>query len=132
MSNIREVARLAEVSVATVSRALQQPELVSVKTRNKVLAAVKQAGYQPNLLAVKFRSGKSHNLVVLVPTVANVFFARVISGMQQAAHDKGYSLLLCNTLADEEMEQSYARMVHTSQADGLIQLRANNPLPSWR
>ena len=65
MSNIREVARLAEVSVATVSRALQQPELVSVKTRNKVLAAVKQAGYQPNLLAVKFRSGKSHNLVVL-------------------------------------------------------------------
>ena len=88
MSNIREVARLAEVSVATVSRALQQPELVSVKTRNKVLAAVKQAGYQPNLLAVKFRSGKSHNLVVLVPTVANVFFARVISGMQEAAQQR--------------------------------------------
>ncbi len=127
MSNIREVAQLAAVSVATVSRALQQPDLVSLKTRTKVLAAVKQLGYKPNLMAVKFRSGKTRNLVVLVPTVANVFFARVISGMQQAAHDKGYSLLLCNTLADEEMEQSYARMVHTSQADGLIQLRAHNP-----
>ncbi len=127
MSNIREVARLAEVSVATVSRALQQPELVSVKTRNKVLAAVKQAGYQPNLLAVKFRSGKSHNLVVLVPTVANVFFARVISGMQEAAHQRRYSLLLGNTLADDETEIAYARLVQTSQADGLIQLRAFDP-----
>lgn len=127
MSNIREVARLAEVSVATVSRALQQPELVSVKTRNKVLAAVKQAGYQPNLLAVKFRSGKSHNLVVLVPTVANVFFARVISGMQEAAQQRRYSLLLGNTMADDNAEIAYARLVQTSQADGLIQLRAFDP-----
>lgn len=130
MSNIREVARLAEVSVATVSRALQQPELVSVKTRNKVLAAVKQAGYQPNLLAVKFRSGKSHNLVVLVPTVANVFFARVISGMQEAAQQRRYSLLLGNTMADDKAEIAYARLVQTSQADGLIQLRAFDPFAS--
>lgn len=127
MSNIREVARLAEVSVATVSRTLQQPDLVSLKTRNKVLAAVKAAGYKPNLMAVRFRSGKTHNLVVLVPTVANVFFARVISGMQEAAHEKQYALLLGNTLGDDEMEAAYARMVQTSQADGLIQLRAHNP-----
>ncbi|WP_337879686.1 LacI family DNA-binding transcriptional regulator [Rheinheimera sp.] len=127
MATIHEVAALAEVSVATVSRALQQPERVSDKTRARVLAAVKQTGYKPNLMAVKFRSGKSRNLVVLVPTVANLFFARVITGMQQSAHDKGYSLLLCNTMANEAMEQSYARMVHTSQADGLIQLRAFNP-----
>lgn len=129
MSNIREVARLAEVSVATVSRTLQQPDLVSLKTRNKVLAAVKAAGYKPNLMAVRFRSGKTHNLVVLVPTVANVFFARVISGMQEAAHEKQYALLLGNTLGDDEMEAAYAKMVQTSQADGLIQLRAHNPFP---
>jgi len=127
MSNIREVARLAEVSVATVSRTLQQPDLVSLKTRNKVLAAVKAAGYKPNLMAVRFRSGKTHNLVVLVPTVANVFFARVISGMQEAAHENQYALLLGNTLGDDEMEAAYAKMVQTSQADGLIQLRAHNP-----
>lgn len=127
MSNIREVAELAGVSVATVSRALQQPQLVSEKTRDKVLAAVQAVGYKPNLMAVKFRSGKTGNLIVLVPTVANVFFARVISGMQQVAHERGYSLLLCNTLACEETERSYARMVQTSQADGLVQLRAFNP-----
>ena len=127
MANIRDVANSAGVSVATVSRTLQQPERVSPKTRSKVMAAVEQVGYKPNLMAVKFRSGKTHNLVVLVPTVANVFFARVISGMQQAAAESGYSILLANTLGNNEIETHYAKMVSTSQADGLIQLRAHNP-----
>ncbi|WP_342776622.1 LacI family DNA-binding transcriptional regulator [Microbulbifer harenosus] len=130
MSNNREVAKLAGVSVATVSRALQKPELVSLKTRNKVLSAIKKLDYRPNLMAAKFRSGKTGNLVVLVPTVANLFFARVISGMQEAAHQKGYSILLCNTFGDPEMEEGYAKMVHTCQADGVIQLRAYNPFPA--
>lgn len=127
MSNIRVVAELAGVSVATVSRTLKQPESVSPKTRNRVLDAVQQAGYQPNQLAARLRSGKTHNLVVLVPTIANVFFARVISGMQQVAHEKGFTLLLSNTQADEQIEMSYARMVETAAADGVIQLRAFNP-----
>lgn len=127
MPNIRDVADLAGVSVATVSRALQQPERVSPKTRAKVMSAVSEVGYKPNLMAVKFRSGKTHSLVVLVPTVANVFFARVISGMQEAAAESGYSLLLGNTLGNADIEANYAKMVQTSQADGLIQLRAHNP-----
>ncbi|MBB3062509.1 LacI family DNA-binding transcriptional regulator [Microbulbifer rhizosphaerae] len=127
MSNNREVAKLAGVSVATVSRALQKPELVSLKTRNKVLSAIKKLDYRPNLMAAKFRSGKSGNLVVLVPTVANLFFARVISGMQEEAHKRSYSILLCNTFGNPEMEEGYAKMVHTFQADGVIQLRAYNP-----
>ena len=130
MSNIRAVAELAGVSVATVSRTLQQPERVSQKTRARVLQAVKETGYKPNQMAVQFRSGKTRNLVVLVPTVANVFFARVISGMQQAAHERQYTLLLCNTMADTSVEASYAHMVHTAQADGVVQLRAHNPFVS--
>ena len=127
MANIRDVADNAGVSVATVSRTLQQPERVSPKTRSKVMAAVQAVGYKPNLMAVKFRSGKTHNLVVLVPTVANVFFARVISGMQEAAAELGYSILLANTLGNNDIENHYAKMVSMSQADGLIQLRAHNP-----
>lgn len=127
MSNIRVVAELAGVSVATVSRTLKQPESVSPKTRHKVLDAIQQAGYQPNQLAARLRSGKTHNLVVLVPTIANVFFARVISGMQHVAHEKGFTLLLSNTQADEQTESHYARMVEAAAADGVIQLRAYNP-----
>ena len=128
MANIRDVADSAGVSVATVSRTLQQPERVSPKTRNKVMAAVQAVGYKPNLMAVKFRSGKTHNLVVLVPTVANVFFARVISGMQEAAAELGYSILLANTLGNSEIESHYAKMVSTSQADGLQALEHNRRL----
>ena len=80
------------------------------------MSAVSEVGYKPNLMAVKFRSGKTHSLVVLVPTVANVFFARVISGMQEAAAESGYSLLLGNTLGNADIEANYAKMVQTSQA----------------
>ncbi|MFT4790058.1 MAG: LacI family repressor for deo operon, udp, cdd, tsx, nupC, and nupG, partial [Paraglaciecola sp.] len=127
MTNIRKVADMAGVSVATVSRTLQQPERVSPKTRSKVMAAVNEIGYRPNQMAVNFRSGKTYNIVVLVPTVANVFFARVITGMQKAADQRGYAILLANTMGDPASETNYAKMVQTSQADGLIQLRAFNP-----
>lgn len=127
MANIRDVAERANVSVATVSRTLQHPDRVATKSREKVMHAIAELGYKPNLMAVKFRSGKTHNLVVLVPAISNVFFARVISGMQEAAAEHGYAILLANTTGDEAIEQHYAKMVSTSQADGLIQLRANNP-----
>ncbi|MFJ4143824.1 LacI family DNA-binding transcriptional regulator [Pseudomonas sp. NPDC089734] len=127
MSNIREVARLAGVSVATVSRTLKSPERVLPETRNKVNAAVEQAGYRPNLMAVQFRSRKTANLVILVPKIANIFFARVISGAQQAAQAAGYRLLLCDTQGHEETERAFAELVHAHQADGVIQLRAYDP-----
>lgn len=127
MSNIRKVAELAGVSVATVSRTLKMPERVSPPTRDRVLAAVEQAGYRPNLMAVQFRSRKTRNLVVLVPVIANVFFARVISGIQEAAQAFDYRVLLCDTLGREEVEVAYAELVRAHQADGVIQLRAFNP-----
>lgn len=127
MPNIRKVAELAGVSVATVSRTLKSPERVSPLTRERVHAAVEQAGYRPNLMAVQFRSRKTRNLVVLVPVIANVFFARVISGIQEAAQAFDYRVLLCNTLGRDEVERTYAELVHAHQADGVIQLRAFNP-----
>lgn len=127
MSNIREVARLAGVSVATVSRTLRSPERVLAETRDKVNAAVEQAGYRPNQMAVQFRSRKSGNLVILVPTVANIFFARVISGAQQAAQAVNYRLLLCDTQGREAIEREFAELVYAHQADGVIQLRAYDP-----
>ncbi|CBV43087.1 LacI family DNA-binding transcriptional regulator [Halomonas elongata] len=130
MTNIRKVAELADVSVATVSRTLKTPDIVSPETRDRVLAAVEQAGYRPNMMAVQFRSQRTRNLVVLVPTIANTFFARVIGGIQEAAQRRGYGILLCNTLGDERTEQAYAGMVSTRQADGLIQLRAYDPFTS--
>ena len=89
MTNIRKVAELAGVSVATVSRTLRSPDVVSPATRDRVLQAVNEAGYQPNLMAVRFRSRRTQNLVVLVPTIANTFFARVIAGIQEGRATHG-------------------------------------------
>jgi LacI family repressor for deo operon, udp, cdd, tsx, nupC, and nupG len=127
LSNIREVARLAGVSVATVSRTLKSPERVLAETRDKVNAAVEKAGYRPNLMAVQFRSRKTGNLVILVPAIANTFFARVISGAQRAAQAAGYRLLLCDTQGQESIERQFAELVYAYQADGVIQLRAFDP-----
>ncbi|WP_332762954.1 LacI family DNA-binding transcriptional regulator [Pseudomonas koreensis] len=129
MSNIREVARLAGVSVATVSRTLKSPERVRQATRDIVNAAVEKAGYRPNLMAVQFRSRRTGNLVILVPKIANIFFARVISGAQSAAQAAGYRLLLCDTQGREEIEREFAELVYAHQADGVIQLRAYDPFP---
>ena len=71
MSNIRDGARLAGVSVATVSRALSNPEKVSAESLDKVHTAIAQVGYRPNMLARNFRSARAYAVVVLVPDIAS-------------------------------------------------------------
>jgi LacI family repressor for deo operon, udp, cdd, tsx, nupC, and nupG len=126
-ASIRQVARLAGVSIATVSRALATPDKVSNKTRLKVLAQVARTGYRPNLLARNFRSKRAFSIVVLVPNIANPFFAEVIRGIEQVAQQRGYAVLLGDTEGREDREDYYVRLVETHQADGLIQLRARIP-----
>lgn len=129
MTNIRAVSKLASVSVATVSRALRKPELVSERTRKKVEEAAREAGYKPNMMAVNFRSKKSHAILVLVPDVSNIFFSKVISGIQIAAKERGYNIILGNTMGEKSLEQDLATMMQTNRADGIIQLSASFPLP---
>lgn len=88
---------------------------------------MEQTGYRPNRMAVQFRSRRTGNLVILVPAIANTFFARVISGAQQAAQAAGYRLLLCDTQGQAEIEKQFAELVYAHQADGVIQLRAYDP-----
>lgn len=130
MTNIRMVSKLAGVSVATVSRALQKPEVVSERTRKKVEEAVREAGYKPNMMARNFRSKKSYAILVLVPDFSNPFFSKVISGIQAAAKAKGYNILLGNTMGDKDLEYEFANLLQTNQADGIIQLSASFPLPA--
>src|SRR5690625_5788049 len=78
MSSIRDVAREAGVSVATVSRALSSPEKVSPASMAKVQKAIERVGYSPNMLARNFRSARSYTIVVLVPDIANTFYSQLI------------------------------------------------------
>lgn len=128
MTNIRTVAKKAGVSVATVSRAMQKPDVVSEKTRKKVQEAARDVGYKPNMMAQVFRSKKTHSILVLVPDMSNPFFAQVISGIQKAVRPRGYNLVLGNTLGSQQTERDLAQLLITNQTDGIIQLSARYPL----
>lgn len=123
MSNIREVAEIAGVSVATVSRALTNPEKVSDESLKKVHAAIQSVGYRPNLLARNFRAAKSFAVVVLVPDITNPFFSQVIQSIEDRAQQRGYAVLLGDTRESSKREQDYVDRVETRLADGVIQLR---------
>lgn len=126
MSNIRDVARLAGVSVATVSRALSNPEKVSPESLDKVHTAIAQVGYRPNMLARNFRSARAYAVVVLVPDIANPFYSLFIRALEDRAHQKGYAVLLGDTRGTPERELEYIRRVETRLADGIVQLRPSS------
>ncbi|AWB65988.1 LacI family transcriptional regulator [Saccharobesus litoralis] len=123
MSNIREVAKVAGVSIATVSRALSNPEKVSEKALKKVQDAIDQIGYKPNMLARNFRFHRSYAILVLVPDLANPFFSTVVKGIEDVARKKGFNVLLGDSRDSLEREQEYLKLIDTRQADGVIQLR---------
>jgi len=125
--NIMEVARAANVSVATVSRTLAMPEVVSPETRDRVQEAIRRLGYTPNVQARNLRTARTNIIVALVPDISNPFFAEVIRGIEQVAHQNGYSVLLGDTQHSRDREQTYADLLGTRQADGLITLLPHIP-----
>jgi LacI family repressor for deo operon, udp, cdd, tsx, nupC, and nupG len=120
LSNIREVAKRAGVSTATVSRVLSRPDVVSPDTRSRVLKAVERLGYAPNSVAKNLRTLKSRKLLVTVPDISNPFFALILQGIEDMAQKNGYSVLLGDTQHDEQREERYALMLKQKEADGLI------------
>lgn len=127
MSTIKKVCQLAGVSTATVSRTLKNPGMVNVKTRERIFKAIAQAGYRPNVMASSVKTGKSNSLVVLVPNLSNSFFLKIIQGIEQAAQESGYSVLLGDTQGNQAREHEYAGMVLSNRADGLIHLDHSFP-----
>ena len=120
MSNIREVAKRAGVSTATVSRVLSRPDVVSPDTRIRVLKAVERLGYAPNSVAKNLEPSSSCKLLVTVPDISNPFFALILQGIEDAAQKNGYAVLVGDTQHDEMREERYAQMLKQKEADGLI------------
>ncbi len=119
-TGIKDIAKRAGVSTATVSRTLRNPELVSDNTREKVMIAVKAGNYRPNQMGSNLRTKRSGNIVAIIPDITNPFNAGVIRSIEQVAQAKGYCVLLGDTQGDEDRIRHYAAMVASRQADGII------------
>jgi LacI family repressor for deo operon, udp, cdd, tsx, nupC, and nupG len=122
MANIRDIAALAGVSVATVSRALSRPEVVKSETIAKVEAAIKALEYAPNAMASGLRRRKSDTIVIVVPDIHNPFYSAVIQGTQTVASENDYKVLLGETKNDQVRLDRYTEMLIRKEADGLILL----------
>ena len=125
--SIKEVAKLAGVSIATVSRCLNSPEKVTAKTREKVEDAIGRTGYHPNTLARSFRRGRTNMVVVVLPSIGTPFFADVMQGIRAAARASGYSILIDETDGNTITADEIGAMVVSKQADGIILLASLSP-----
>ena len=122
MAQIRDVAKLAAVSPATVSRAFSDPSKLSATTLERVLAAAEELKYKPSSLAQLFREKRTNTVLVMVPDIANVLFARVVSGIERVAVENKFNLIVSDTGDDAAIESVGVEMVETYRADGVIQL----------
>jgi LacI family transcriptional regulator len=118
-ATIREVAREAGVSPSTVSRALSMPEMVNPLTRERVLRAARRMGYAPNRAARGLITGRTGNLGLIVPDLANPFFPSVVKGVQAKAREADYAVFLADTDEDPAAEAGLVRVL-AKQVDGLI------------
>lgn len=115
-----DVARLAQVSTATVSRCLNAPSRVSDDTRQRVMQAVEQLGYTPNFGARVMAAKRTYTIGAIIPTMENAIFARGLQAFQEALHARGYTLLVSSTSYRPEVEAEQVRALVARGADGLL------------
>lgn len=124
MAGIRDVAKQAKVSIATVSRVLSKPETVAEETIKKVLEVIEVLNYQPNAAARQLRMSETTTILVVVPDITNTFFSKVLKGIESVAIENGYQVLLGDVGNDAERESGYMRILRQKKAAGMILLTA--------
>src|SRR5205085_5251984 len=117
---IYDVARLAGVSTATVSRALNDRGQIAPATRAAIDAAVAQLGYQPNTVARSLATRSTQTIALLLPDITNPFYAALVSGVQRHALAADHTMLLCTTEGDAEREEQYLTLLRAKQVDGVL------------
>lgn len=120
MTNIKALAKMAGVSVTTVSRVLNNHPYVSTEKRNAVLKAIKESNYQQNLNAVHLSMGKTFLVGVVVPFIDHPYFALLMKGIANEALKNNYNLVLFQTNYVESRELDALKMLQQKQIDALI------------
>lgn len=120
MVSSRDVAKLANVSVSTVSRAFRDDCYIDEQTRKKVHDAANKLGYVPNLIARSLKKRQSKMIGIIVPDSENIFFSNVVRTIETNLKMKGYTLLITYNNEGPEEEKQNLQMFLSSQVDGII------------
>ncbi len=119
-TKLSDIARELGLSVSTVSRALSGNGRVSAQTRRAIQEAVRRAGYRPNAVARSLRLKDARTIGIVVPDIANSFYAAVIKGVQRVCRDAGYTLMVSNSDENAEQESQALKGMLEKQVSGLI------------
>ena len=112
MTTIKEIAQMAGVSSATVSKVLNgKDKSISSATRERILRIVEEQGYIPNGIAKSLRIKSTKTFGLIIPNVTNPFFSELAKGIEDASEAEGYSLILCNTYGKDNREKQYLRIL---------------------
>lgn len=118
--NISDVAKAAGVSIATVSRIVNNLSGYSQATKDKVQTAIDELGYKPNAVARGLVSSKTDTIGVLLPCVTGRFSSELLKGIEKIAHSRGCSVIICNTDRNGERTMSYLRTLSEKRVDGIL------------
>ncbi|MER5177299.1 LacI family DNA-binding transcriptional regulator [Streptomyces sp. NPDC002896] len=126
-ASIKDVAAAARVSPTTVSHVLSGNRPVNEQTAARVRSVVNRLGYVPASLARSLQAGSTSVIGLMIPDISNTFFAELAKGAEDAAHDLGYGVILCNTEFDAEREDRYLGMIRSRFIDGMVYASGSPP-----
>ncbi|ETN95120.1 transcriptional regulator, LacI family [Zhouia amylolytica] len=119
-ATIHEIAKALGIDSSTVSRALNNSDRVTQKTKDKVLAKAKELGYQRNLIASNLRRNKSNTIGVIVPRISRHFFSSAIAGIEEAAFLAGYNVIISQSMEKLDREKSSLNNLWSNRVDGIL------------
>ena len=108
------------MSVATVSRVINNIEAVRPETAERVLQVIERLNYQPNFTGRNLRTKETRIILVVLPTIVNPFFAKVVKGMEDSANENDYNILICTTYENKKIEYSHLKLMQSKLVDGVI------------
>ena len=130
---IKEIARLADVSTATVSMILNKKDQnISPSTREKILSIAEEHNYIPNSAARSLVTRKTNTIGLILPDITNPFFPEIARGAEDKASEERYSIIFCNTDDSLKREEKYIKILTERMVDGIILLTQpimRNPVP---
>jgi len=117
---IKDIARLANVSHTTVSRALNDKSRILDETKERILSIARQLNYRPNFVARSLVMKRTRTLGLVITTIANPFYIELAQGIEATARGLGYNIILCSTHSDLSIEQESVDVLRSKGVDGII------------
>ena len=124
-TSIKDVAKEAGVSIATVSRVLNDIDVVNEDTKKKVLDAIKELGYRPNIVARSLKTQRTKTIGILIPDISSQFYPEIVRGAEDVANIYDYNVILCNSDFDYDKEKDYLRVLKEKMVDGVIYMSSS-------